>query len=477
MIKSFRLQLTAAYLLFFTAVFVLFSVFLHGLLSRALYERLDDKLDSEENTAIGFFLGELAEAHGDALAAAKETVSEMHVRSLLLAIFEGKQLLASSAPVERRELLDLAAQSAQRGKAGLLTAGPVAGGSGARCLAHPFSVDGRSFVLLAAESVEPVADDLRLVRRVLVLTLPVIVLIVGAGAFLLATRSLAPMRRMAAQAKTITDRNLRSGLDAKGASEELRLLADSFNEVLARLDRTFATMRRFVADASHELRTPLSVIRGEADVALAADRSGAEYKESIAIIQDEARRLSRLVDDLLNLARVDADEVRLELEPFYLNDLLTECCRSVQPLASSKNVGLECRCREDVTFRGDQELLRRLILNLLDNAIRYTPAGGKVAAKLEANAGDLRIIVSDTGIGIPPDAAPHVFERFYRADQARSREQGGFGLGLSIVKWIAESHKGTVQLSSQPGVGSTFTVLLHNQGTAHAEASATDRVS
>ena len=113
-------------------------------------------------------------------------------------------------------------------------------------------------------------------------------------------------------------------------------------------------------------------------------------------------------------------------------------------------------------FRGDQELVRRLILNLLDNAIRYTPGGGKVAAKLEADSGDLRIVVSDNGIGIPPDAAPHVFERFYRADQARSREQGGFGLGLSIVKWIAESHKGTVQLSSQPGVGSTFTVSLHN---------------
>ncbi|MGA2592803.1 MAG: ATP-binding protein [Bryobacteraceae bacterium] len=462
MIKSFRLQLTAWYLLFFTAVFVLFSVFLYGLLSKALYERLDDKLDSEENTAIGFFKEELAEAHGDALVAARETISEMHVRSLLLAIFEGNRLLASSAPVERRELLDLASQSAQRGQPGLLTVAPLSGGSEARCMAHPFSVNAHPFVLLAAESVDPVADDLKLVRRVLVLTLPVIVLIAGAGAFLLATRSLAPMRRMAAQAKTITDRNLRMGIDAGGASEELRLLADSFNAVLARLDRSFATMRRFVADASHELRTPLAVIRGEADVALAVDRSGAEYKESIAIIQDEARRLSRLVDDLLNLARVDADEVRLEVEPFYLNDLLTECCRSVQPLASSKNVGLECRCREDVTFRGDQELLRRLILNLLDNAIRYTPAGGKVAAKLEANAGDLRIIVSDTGIGIPPDAAPHVFERFYRADEARSREQGGFGLGLSIVKWIAESHKGTVQLNSQPGVGSTFTVLLHN---------------
>jgi two-component system OmpR family sensor kinase len=277
----------------------------------------------------------------------------------------------------------------------------------------------------------------------------------------LATRSLAPVSRMADQAKTITDRNLRSGLDAGAGSEELQLLADSFNELLARLDRSFASMRRFVADASHELRTPLSIIGGEADVALAAGRTAAEYRESIVIMQDEARRLSRLVDDLLNLARADAETTRLQVEPFYLDDLLTECCRSVQGLAAAKDLALECHCREDVTFSGDQELLRRLVLNLLDNAIRYTPGGGRVSVQLETCEGSLRIAVCDTGIGIPPEAAPHVFERFYRADQARSREQGGFGLGLSIVKWIAESHNGTVELSSQPGVGSTFTVLLH----------------
>ena len=244
------------------------------------------------------------------------------------------------------------------------------------------------------------------------------------------------------------------------ASEEFQLLADSFNELLARLDRSFATMRRFVADASHELRTPLAIIRGEADVALAADRSASDYRESIAIMQDEARRLSRLVDDLLNLARADAESVKLQIEPFYLDDLVSECCRSLQGLAGAKGVELECRCAPDVMFHGDQELVRRLILNLLENAISYTPAYGRVLADLEVDGEVLRLKVSDTGIGIPPDAVPHVFERFYRVDSARSRAHGGFGLGLSIVKWIAESHHGTVELTSRPGVGSTFTVLL-----------------
>jgi signal transduction histidine kinase len=219
-------------------------------------------------------------------------------------------------------------------------------------------------------------------------------------------------------------------------------------------------MRRFVADASHELRTPISVIRGEADVALSHDRAPAEYRESLAIVLDESRRLSRLVDDLLNLARADAGHVKLQVREFYFNDLLAECCRSVQALAAARQILLECQGSDDIPFHGDEELMRRLIVNLLDNAIRYTPRGGQVRASLNANGSELRIQVSDTGSGIAPEAVPHVFERFYRADQARSRQNGGFGLGLAIVKGIAESHKGEVGLTSRPGVGTTFTVTL-----------------
>ena len=198
------------------------------------------------------------------------------------------------------------------------------------------------------------------------------------------------------------------------------MLAASFNELLARLDQSFETMRRFVADASHELRTPLSVIRGEADVALSHDRSPAEYRESLAIILDESRRLSRLVDDLLNLARADAGHVQLQVRDFYFNDLLAECCRSVQALAAARQIELECRTH------GDVAVSRR----------RGTaaPPGGQPArqchplhaagrqglgATLEAEPSGVRLRVSDTGIGIAPEAAPHVFERFYRSDKAR----------------------------------------------------------
>jgi heavy metal sensor kinase len=461
MLKSFRLQLTAWYLLLFTLLFTAFSIFLYEVLSKALYQRLDEILSSEVSTAAGLFRGEMAELKGDASAAALDAMSEMGFRDVVIAVFGGNKLLASNTSLKGAELFAVVADAAAAKEPEVRTTLPRYGRHGTRAVARKFGVDGRQYVVLAAESLHSVEADLGAMRQVLFLALPLIVLIAGAGGFLLATKNLAPVRWMAEQARSITDKNLHHRLDIGIANEELMMLADSFNELLSRLDRSFETMRRFVADASHELRTPIAVIRGEADVALDHDRGPAEYRESLTVIQDEARRLTRLIDDLLNLARADAGHVSLQVEEFYVNDLLAECCRSIQAKAGAKKIELECRCPEDVAYRGDQELIRRLVLNLLENAIRYTPEGGRVQLKVEDSPGALRIQVADTGIGIPTEAATHVFERFYRGDQARSRQNGGFGLGLSIVKWIAESHNGSVELSSKPGLGSTFTVLLH----------------
>ena len=324
-------------------------------------------------------------------------------------------------------------------------------------------VGGNDFTAIAAEPLDGIEADLAAIRRALFLALPLILALAGAGGYWFAARNLAPLDSMAAQASRITGSNLDARLEIGDAAAELTTLAASFNELLTRIDESFEGMRRFVADASHELRTPIAVIRGEADVALANDRSAAEYREALAIILDESRRLSVLVDDLLHLARADAGSVKLRTQPFYWNDLLAECCRSMQSLAAARRIDLAYRAAPDVPdipFDGDEELLRRMTLNLLDNAIRYTPPGGQVSAELEARADGVLLRISDTGIGISPEAAPHVFERFFRADKARSRENGGFGLGLAIVKWIAESHRGVVELASQPGAGSVFTVML-----------------
>jgi signal transduction histidine kinase len=219
-------------------------------------------------------------------------------------------------------------------------------------------------------------------------------------------------------------------------------------------------MREFIADASHELRTPLAIIRAEAEVSLAQDRDILDYKQSLELIEHQSQRMTRIVGDMLALARADVGQHRLQLEELYLNDLIDDCCKAAQALAASQGVALVFESGADISVRGDEELLKRMVVNLLDNAIHYTPSGGSIWVTLNAEASTVRLTVSDTGIGIPPECSTRVFDRFYRVEPSRSRSQGGSGLGLSIVKLAAEAHKGAVALSSKLGSGSTFTVTL-----------------
>ena len=428
--RSLRAQLTALYLAFFTLLFVVFSAFLYGELARSLTTHVDERLASEADTAAVLFPDELHEMHGDEAGAAREVISELKVHGDSVTIRKGEQVLATSVRGE-------VAPRARR----------------ARRAVQGYDVE----VSAPADAIDA---ELAVARRVIMVSLPLILLAAGLGGYWLATRGLRPLERMAGQARRITGSNLETRIELAGAAEEVAALAASFNELLSRLDQSFDTMRRFVADASHELRTPVAVIRGEADVALSQERSAAEYRESLAIILDEARRVSRLIDDLLNLARADAGHVMLRTQSFYLNELVAECCRSVQALASARGVRVECAAGRDMQFTGDEELLRRLMINLLENAIRYTPAGGTVSASVERSDGAVHLAVTDTGVGIAAQDAARVFERFYRAGEARSRKDGGFGLGLAIVRWIAESHKGTVACVSEVGRGSKFTVTL-----------------
>ncbi len=463
MLKSLRLQLTAWYLAFFSVLFLLLCVLLYGALARSMQRRLDETLISQAGTAAKLLQEELVEMQGDAGGAAADVLSELQPSGQIIAVLENTEVLAGGAAAQRAKLISAAETALAIPDSETVLPLEHWGRYGARAAAHRLSYRGRTFLVLAVEPLDSIAADLRSLRRTLAIALPLLILIAGAGGYWLTRRGLAPLGSMAAQAKRISSQNLDARLDIGHAAEELSQLAASFNELLSRLDQSFDTMRRFVQDASHELRTPLSVIRGEADVALSRERTASEYRESLATIQQESQRLSRLVEDLLNLARADAGRVQLRIEELYLNDLLAECCRFVQPLAAARQIELQCRCGDDVPFRGDEGLLRRMVVNLLDNAVRYTLPGGKVSASIEAQGADVRIRITDTGVGIAPEASARVFERFYRADQSRSRQQDGFGLGLSIVKWIAESHHGQVELTSQPGAGSTFTVHLARQ--------------
>jgi two-component system OmpR family sensor kinase len=458
MIKSLRLQLAVWYLGFFAVLFLVFCLVLYGSLSNALERRLGEGLATTVSITAKLIQEELEEMDDDAPQAAAEVISKMGPSSGEIAILEGTKLVAATDPGDKLNLESAAAEALVGSSERAVWILPHWGKNGARAATKKLSFRGRTFVVLAVEPLDSIVRGLQVLRQTFWLVTPLLLVMAGIGGYLLTRRGLAPLGSMVAQTRTITGENLETRLEIGKAAEELTTLAASFNELLARLDQSFASMRRFVQDASHELRTPLAIIRGEAEVALSHERSTAEYKESLAVIQEESKRLSRLVDDLLNLARADAGHVQLHVEQLYLNDLLSECCRSVQPLAAARNIELECRSGEDVAVQGDEELLRRMVVNLLDNAIRYTPPGGRVSAVLDADGPDVRIRVADTGVGIAPDATGRLFERFYRVDKAR--KQGGFGLGLAIVKWIAESHHGAVELTSQPGLGSTFTVRL-----------------
>jgi signal transduction histidine kinase len=249
------------------------------------------------------------------------------------------------------------------------------------------------------------------------------------------------------------------------------------NAAVGRLDTAFQLMRRFNADASHELRTPLTVIRGEAEVALRAARSSEEYQTSLRSIQDETERMSRIIEQLLLLARADSGELRLERRSLALDDVVREVAHRAEVLAVERQIRLRTDTLEPTLLEGDEDRLHQLTLNLIDNAIKYTPVGGEVRVSLHHEAanggpsGTAVLEIEDTGIGISASDLPHIFDRFYRVDKARSRSHGGSGLGLAICRWIVEAHNGTIGVRSSPGKGSRFTVRLPGAVTAGTDGS------
>jgi len=285
------------------------------------------------------------------------------------------------------------------------------------------------------------------------------VVAVWLGSLLIAGRALRPVATMIRTARAIAvSRGFSRRIPDPERRDELGQLASTFNEMLASLEAAYRSQQRFIADAAHELRAPLTAIQGNIELlSRMQEMPDDERAEALRYLDGEARRLSRIVGELLTLARADAGQT-LDLRPLELDRLLLDVLMEVRPLAT--NHQLEITHLEPVIVGGDADRLKQLLLNLLDNSLKYTPAGGRITVELERTPTEAVLTVRDRGVGISAEDLPHVFERFYRADRARSHDPGGTGLGLSIAQWVIDQHSGSITLESEPGRGTSVTVRL-----------------
>src|SRR5258708_1014494 len=321
-------------------------------------------------------------------------------------------------------------------------------------------VEGGPVFMRAAQSENEAHAELARVAGIRGLGLPLGAVVAGGAGYRLARRALARVDRLATRANAITAERLSERLPVETPDDELGRLAHAFNATLARLEQSFEQMRRFTADASHELRTPLTAMRSVGEVGLQVPRSPEGYREIIGSMLEEADRLSQLVESLLAVSRADAGHTKLSRQRIDFGSLVEETATHLQVLAEERGQRLTTDLQRPVWILADPVVLRRTVVNLLDNAIKYAPSGTEIHATLSAANDHAALTITDQGPGIPAADLPHIFDRFYRVDPARSREIAGVGLGLSIARWVVEVHGGQIAVESELGRGSTFRITL-----------------
>jgi heavy metal sensor kinase len=318
----------------------------------------------------------------------------------------------------------------------------------------------------SADPVERLAGHL---LWTLALGVPLVIAVAAAGGYLLVRRALAPVEEIAGKAESITQHSLSERLPVPSAGDELAALSLALNRMITRLDDAFGNSKRFVADASHELRTPLTVIQGELENLSADPHLPADLRDRVGSTLEEVERLGKIVQKLFALSRLDAGEAQSEWVRVDLAGLASSTADQMLLLAEDRNIKVSREADGEVPVMGDRARLKQVLVNLIDNAVKYTPPGGSVRLKSYRDGSRAVVEVADTGVGIPAEALPHVFERFFRVDRDRSAD-GGAGLGLSIVRSICAAHGGRVEAESAPGAGSRFRVTLPLAPAASAPA-------
>jgi len=319
---------------------------------------------------------------------------------------------------------------------------------------------GDTYLLLVGASMQPMENTVHAFLRSLAWVIPSGVLLAAVAAWWMAGKALEPVAALAGAAREIVVSHLYRRLPVRGTDDELDHLATEFNQTLARLDKAVGEMKQFTASISHEFRTPLAVLRGEAELALMQDNSTEHYRRVLASQLEEFEKLGRMVNQLLTLARAESGDVEIAREPVDLSVMAQALAEQLQPVAGAKDVSLTWNCEPNVKIIGDASWVERIILNVVDNDIKFTPSGGRVEVRVSHDTQKAFLEVRDDGTGISPEALPHIFERFYRADPARSDQADGAGLGLSLVKWAVDQHHGSIEVESSPARGTRVVVQV-----------------
>jgi heavy metal sensor kinase len=453
---SIRARLTLWYSAVLFAVFVGAAFAVLSLHVRLEIVRIDEELIADAHTVNGVLRNEFSERLTP-LAAVHDMLDELDLPLVGVAIVDANRRVLGSRMPGQLEIDERVVVSASESPAF------VGSDQEIRIRAVRTEIEGAVYQIVVWTALDEVDREEDTLRRALVLGIPLALLLAVVGGWAVGRRALRPLADMAQQANAIGPRASGQTLRAANPSDELGTLASAFNALLGRLSVSLQAQRAFMADASHQLRNPVSVVRTAAQVTLSRQgRSEEEYRESLEVIARQSERLTKMVDDMFTLALADANARPLQKAPLYLDEVVDTVARDATPLAAARRIAVKGDTPGDVPFVGDEHLLRQMVANLVENAIRYTREGGTIVVSLAQAATRVHIRVCDEGPGIAPADRPRIFERFVRLDTAGG-ESGG-GLGLPIARWIAEAHGGSLDLESSSEKGSCFIITLPASG-------------
>ena len=454
---TIQARLTAWYLLGSAIIVALFAGGSWFAMKASMYHSIDRDLRYRVDAVVPFIKSRALDTHEE-FARTFTSSSDSSVVGVFVQITDDQSRILYEADLLSSHHVPVLPAGSADGSIALSTAGGP--GWPVRVASRRIVIEG---VPLTVHVIEPLRDLMSSLREYsldLAILIPIALLLTSTLAYWMSRRALAPVEQIRQQAEAIDPADLTTRLQVPPTDDELARLARTLNAMLARIETSFRSIEQFTADASHELRAPLALITTAAEVSLRRERSREELAEVLKKVVRESHHMSRLIGSLLDLARGDARQHKLQFARVEITALLRGLCNELTPAAAAKGLDLAADLPDsDVPVIGDSTELRRLFLLLMDNAIKYTEAGS-VQLAIAATSSNVTVTIADTGIGIEPAALDHVFDRFWRADKVRSRAEGGAGLGLALAAQIVQRHGGSISVESEPGHGSKFTVKL-----------------